>query len=172
MAQRHLGLNFLINLYISEDVRDTTRNRMMMEQVSPGFSERYLLDPMRFKSELSEYRRYIKSMVQLAGVGDKSDAFADELLEFSTKIANIMATPEERRSSNHLLHDVTVVELQQLTDLHAAKWNWTKYLDAVFENTDVILDTSVDRVIVMDLQYLQKLPQLLAETSPATIGNI
>lgn len=27
-----------------------------------------------------------------------------------------MATPEQRRSPNHLLHDVTIDELQQLTD--------------------------------------------------------
>lgn len=31
----------------------------------------------------------------------------------------IMATPEERRSPNHLIHEVTIDELQQLTDLLA-----------------------------------------------------
>lgn len=30
-----------------------------------------------------------------------------------------MATNEERRSSDHLLHEVTINDLQQLTDLHA-----------------------------------------------------
>lgn len=60
-----------------------------MEQVSPGFSERYLMDPQRFKSELFEYRRYIKSMVELAGFGEKSEKFSNEIFEFSTKIANV-----------------------------------------------------------------------------------
>lgn len=32
-----------------------------------------------------------------------------------------MSTPEERRSANHFFHDVTINELQQLTDLHAQK---------------------------------------------------
>lgn len=31
-AQRMLGLNLLINFYISEDVKDTTRNRMMVRK--------------------------------------------------------------------------------------------------------------------------------------------
>lgn len=171
VAQRVLGLNLLINFYISEDVRDTTRNRMMMEQVSPGFSERYLLEPQRFQSELSEYKKYIKAMVELAGAGNKSASFANEILEFSTKVAKIMATPEQRRSANHLFHDVTVDELQQLTDLHVQQWNWTKYLEAVFDDTNVTINTGVDRVIVMDLYYLQKLPQLLAITPPATIAR-
>lgn len=35
----------------------------------------------------------------------------------------IMATPEERRSVNHLFHDVTIDELQQLTDLHVQQVN-------------------------------------------------
>lgn len=30
VAQRALGLNLFINFYISEDVKDTTRNRMMV----------------------------------------------------------------------------------------------------------------------------------------------
>lgn len=34
------------------------------------------------------------------------------------KSVQIMATPEERRSADHLIHDVTIDELQQLTDLH------------------------------------------------------
>ncbi|KAK0158820.1 hypothetical protein PV328_009769 [Microctonus aethiopoides] len=171
MAQRHLGLNLFINFYINEDVRDTTKNRMMMEQISPGFSERYLVDPNRFKSELNEYKRYVKAMVELAGVGNKSMAFADEILEFSTNIAKIMATPEERRSSNHLVHDLTIHELQQMTDLRAVAWNWTEYIEAVFVNTNVSINTNIDRVIIMDLGYLQKLPNLLASTPPATIAR-
>jgi len=62
-----------------------------MEQVSPGFSERYLLDPWRFQSELTEYRRYIKSMVELAGAGNMSASYANEILHFSTKIAEVSA---------------------------------------------------------------------------------
>ncbi|XP_012274418.1 neprilysin-4 isoform X2 [Orussus abietinus] len=171
VAQRALGLNLLVNFYISEDVRDTTRNRMMMEQVSPGFSERYLLDPQRFKSELLEYKKYVAAMVELAGAGNKSQEFATELLDFSTKLARIMTTPEQRRSANHLFHDVTINELQQLTDLHAQQWNWTDYLEAVFHDTNVTLEPSIDRVIIMDLRYLQELPQLLAATSPRTVGR-
>lgn len=60
-----------------------------MEQVSPGFSERYLLDPQRFQSELMEYKKYIESMIELAGAGNMSANYANEILEFSTKIAKV-----------------------------------------------------------------------------------
>ncbi|KAG9430999.1 neprilysin-4 [Apis mellifera carnica] len=168
-AQRVLGLNLFIKLYISEDIQDTTKNKIMIEQVSPGFSEHYLVDPLRFRSELMEYKNYIKNMVELADVGNESIEFANEILNFTTNIAHIMATPEERRSVNHLIYDFSIDELQQWTDLHVQQWNWTKYLEAVFDNTNVTIDIKMDRVIVMDLKYLQELPKLLAITPFATI---
>ncbi|XP_029047783.1 endothelin-converting enzyme 1-like isoform X2 [Osmia bicornis bicornis] len=170
-VQRVLGLDLFLNFYVSEDLRDTRKNRMMIEQVSPGFSERYLLDPQRFESELTEYKEYVKSMMQLAGAGNRSLDFAEEILEFSTKIAKIMATAEERRSDKHLIHDVTINALQQLTDEQVQQWNWTRYVKSVFNNTNVTIDTEVDRVLVMDLRYLQRLPELLAITRTVTIAR-
>ncbi|XP_043588923.1 neprilysin-4-like isoform X1 [Bombus pyrosoma] len=169
--QRVLGLNIFLNFYISEDIRDTTKNMMMIEQTSPGFSERYLLDSSRFQSELMEYKKYIESMIELAGAGNRSTEFANEILNFSTNIARIMATPEQRRNVNHLIYDVTINEFQQMTDLHVQQWNWTRYLEAVFDDTNVTINTESERVIVMDLQYLQKLPKLLATTPFATIAR-
>lgn len=57
--------------------------------MSPGFSERYLLDPLRFRFELMEYKSYIKNMVELAGVGNRSVEFANEILNFTTNIARV-----------------------------------------------------------------------------------
>lgn len=58
--------------------------------MSPGFSEAYLLDPTRFSSELTEYRRYIKDMVELVGASKQtSSEFSDEILNISTEIAKV-----------------------------------------------------------------------------------
>ncbi|KAH0952283.1 hypothetical protein HN011_005253 [Eciton burchellii] len=171
VARRMLDLNLFVHFYISEDIKNTTRNRIMMEQVTPIFNEHYLLDPSRFQSELKEYRKYIKSMVETIGAGNMSANYANDILEFSTKVAKIMETDEERRSPDHLLHDVTIDELQQLTDLHAQEWNWTTYIQAVFEDTNVTINPTVDRVIVTDLRYLQELPVLLSVTPSITIAR-
>lgn len=34
VGQRALGLNLLINFYISEDIKDTTKNRMMVRIIN------------------------------------------------------------------------------------------------------------------------------------------
>lgn len=76
---------------INDSIANNTINCpfLQIEQVSPGFSERYLLDPQRFQSELTEYKEYVKSMMQLAGAGNSSLDFAEEILDFSTKIAKV-----------------------------------------------------------------------------------
>ncbi|XP_012150797.2 endothelin-converting enzyme 1 isoform X1 [Megachile rotundata] len=171
IAQRVLGLNLFVNFYVSEDLRNTTRNRIMIEQVSPGFSERYLLDPHRFRSELTEYKKYVKSMVELAGAGNESQAFAEEIFDFSTKIANMMETPEQKRSENHHIYETTIDGLQRLTDSRVQQWNWTRYVEHVFSDTNVTIDTAVDPVLLINLRYLQRLPELLAITRTTTIAR-
>lgn len=61
-----------------------------MEQASPGFNERYLLDSLRFQTELIEYKNYIKNMIELAGVGNRSIEFANEILNFSRNVARVI----------------------------------------------------------------------------------
>lgn len=41
----------------------------------------------------------------------------------------------------------------------------------MFDDTNVTINTATDHAIVVDLEYLQKLPKLLAETPFTTIGT-
>lgn len=42
MAQRTLGLSVLVHFYISEDIRDTTRNRMMVRMYDYSLKKRVI----------------------------------------------------------------------------------------------------------------------------------
>ena len=55
--------------------------------------------------------------------------------------------------------------------LNLLQHDWQKYIDLVLAETNVTLDQDLDRVIVMDLPYLQKLAILLEKTEPVTIGE-
>uniref|UniRef100_A0ABD2WUX6 Peptidase M13 N-terminal domain-containing protein n=1 Tax=Trichogramma kaykai TaxID=54128 RepID=A0ABD2WUX6_9HYME len=170
-AHRLIKLHLMVNFFISEDPRNGTLNRMMLEQVSPVLPDRHLLDQERFKSEIDEYKKYAKSMLELAGVGKRSGEFAQEIVDFSTQLAGILNTPEERRSPNHMFHDLSFQDLQMTTDMNAAQWNWTTYINGVFNDTDVKIDAAKEKVIVVDMTYLQKLPQLLVLTPSSVIGE-
>ncbi|XP_046396781.1 neprilysin-4-like [Ischnura elegans] len=193
-SQRVLGLSLFVGFYVSEDLRNTSRNVMVLDQVSPGFNERYLLDPVRFSTEVREYRIYLEDMVrvQMARISSATTAqaafnspevkkaastFADEILAFSTSLAKIITTSEQRRDVNSLFHELRANELQNLTDAQVEesatgegmRIDWVKYLTKVMENTDVKLDFNKDFLVVLDATYLQKLANLLSRTKRSTI---
>ncbi|CAB3241292.1 unnamed protein product [Arctia plantaginis] len=172
LGRRVLGLNVLLSVQVAEDVRNTSRNRVVIEQVSPGFSDRYLLQPEQFSHELEQYHKYIKSMISIADNTTDAGQFADDIIDFSKKLAKIMTPVEVRRSGTHLFHEVSVQQLIQGSSSGPAQWkehDWKRYLELVFSNTSVELHPNTDRVIVMDLPYLQKLSILLSDTKPVII---
>ncbi|XP_013161761.1 PREDICTED: endothelin-converting enzyme 1-like isoform X1 [Papilio xuthus] len=171
-SRRMLGLNVLLSVQVAEDVRNTSRNRVVVEQVSPGFSERYLLQAQQFAHELAQYEQYIRDMVSIADPEADAQRFADDIIAFSKSLAKIMTPMEVRRSGTHLFHEVSLSQLLQGTAGGPPQWtqhNWEKYLKLVFANTSVTLDPITDRIIVMDLPYLQKLSVLLNETEPVIV---
>ncbi|XP_050681594.1 endothelin-converting enzyme 1-like [Leptidea sinapis] len=171
-ARRRLGLNVLVSVQVAEDVRNTSRNRVVLEQVTPGFSERYLLQPEQFAQEISQYRTYIREMITVMDPLTNASVFADDIIDFSKALAKIMTPMEVRRSGTHLFHDVSVSQFVNGSSTAPAEWqqhDWRGYLELVFSNTSVELSPHEDRLIVMDLPYLQKLATLLSETKPVLI---
>jgi hypothetical protein len=75
---------------------------VQVDQISPGISERYLLDPARFQTELTEYHSYIRDMVQVFqdhlpnSTAHNSTLFADDVLHFSTQLAAVSIQPSDQ----------------------------------------------------------------------------
>ncbi|CAG9791721.1 unnamed protein product [Diatraea saccharalis] len=174
-ARRMLGLNVLLSVQVAEDVRNTSRNRIVIEQVSPGFSDRYLLQPEQFAHEVGQYRKYIRDVIALSDPTINADGFADDIVEFSKSLAKIMTPVEVRRSGTHLFHEVSMQQLIQGSNGGPAEWkshDWERYMSLVFANTSVSLQGVTDRVIVMDLPYLHKLATLLADAPPLLLDDL
>ncbi|XP_041972841.1 neprilysin-4-like isoform X2 [Aricia agestis] len=171
-TRRTLGMSVLLSTQISEDVRNTSRNRIVLEQVSPGFSDKYLLLPEQFAHEIEQYHKYIRAVVEIADPEVDAQQFADEIISFSKSLAKIMTPVEVRRSGTHLFHDVAVTHFLQGPTDAPPQWkmhDWEKYLSMVFADTNVTLSLTQDRLIVMDLPYLQKLSVLLNATEPVLV---
>lgn len=65
------------------------QKHFQIEQVSPGFSDRYLLQPEQFSHELEQYHKYIKSMISIADNTSDAGQFADDIIDFSKKLAKV-----------------------------------------------------------------------------------
>ncbi|XP_017772763.1 PREDICTED: endothelin-converting enzyme 1 [Nicrophorus vespilloides] len=171
-ARRVLGLNVLYGLNVAEDVRNSSLHKIVIEQVSPGFGERYLLQPSRFRQEIKNYKNHVASMMNAYTNSTDGHAFAEEIVAFGTEIAKVMTPAEKRRSTGHLFHEVTLEELSRGPGQDNISWksvNWTRYMSIVFNETNVSLNSSKDKAILLDLGYMQKLTTLLLRTDPYII---
>lgn len=78
LKTRHVQLILTWSIFVAQ-----------IEQVSPGFSERYLLQPEQFAHELAQYRTYIHDMVAIADPGADADEFAGDIVDFSKSLAKV-----------------------------------------------------------------------------------
>jgi hypothetical protein len=82
---------------------------VQVDQISPGISERYLLDPARFQTELTEYHSYVRDMVQVFqdhmpnSTAHNATLFADDVLHFSTQLAAVSMKPADWLGQIHHL---------------------------------------------------------------------
>lgn len=62
---------------------------MQIEQVSPGFGEKYLLQTEKFAEEIKNYKRYITQMLKAYSNTTQAENFAEDIVKFSTEIAKV-----------------------------------------------------------------------------------
>ncbi|XP_068916710.1 endothelin-converting enzyme homolog isoform X1 [Tenebrio molitor] len=166
-TRRSLGISMLLGMNVAEDVRNSSANKIVIEQVSPGFGERYLLQAEKFSTEIKNYKKYITQMLRAYTNFTGAEHFAEDIVNFSTQIAKVMTPSETRRSPNHLFHEVTLIELANGPGIDNESWrfvNWTRYLSIVFNDTNVVLNPKKDTAILLDLPYLQKLSNLIKKS--------
>ncbi|KAF4521361.1 hypothetical protein B566_EDAN006950 [Ephemera danica] len=165
-SQKTLSSSVIFSLFVSEDLRNTSRNVIMLDQASPGFSERYLADPTRFAREVADYKSYVTDMISslLSKIPNSSlnaSQLANEVVAFSTELSLIMTPAEERRDLSAQSEEMSVEKLQKLTDapLNATtrtnRIDWAEYLRDSFHGSNVTLESD-DMVVVMDSAYLEQ----------------
>ncbi|XP_019873240.1 neprilysin-4 [Aethina tumida] len=171
-AKRLLGLDLFVSSYVSTDVRNTTVNKLVVSQVAPGFKQLYLLDPKKFSNEINIYKTFISNMTIQYGVKfQNTTEFANDVVNFMIKIAQVMTGNKIRRSPAHLFFDVTLHDLAE-GPKGAVSWkifDWRRYLNMLFNDTSVVLNPKIDMAIITDLEYVKKLSVLLNKTDDVTI---
>lgn len=60
-----------------------------IEQVSPGFGERYLLQAEKFSMEIKYYKKYITQMLKAYTNFSEAEHFAEDIVNFTTQIAKV-----------------------------------------------------------------------------------
>ncbi|KAK4871970.1 hypothetical protein RN001_016094 [Aquatica leii] len=172
-ARRLLGVSLLYGFNVAEDVRNSSKNKIVIEQINPGFTERYLLQPEKFSQELLHYKMYIAAVIK-EYANYTNHSFVNDVINVSTEIAKVMTPAEIRRSPGYLFHEVTLVELANGPSQDNDTWrttNWTTYLRIIFDDTNVVLNPQNDTVILFDLPFMKNMANLIKNTDIKVLKN-
>jgi membrane metallo-endopeptidase-like protein 1 len=114
------------------------------------------------------YTYMVKSAVLLGADLDFANEELKESLLFEIDLANITVPSEERRNATALYNPTTLGALPSLEGLPPS---WTEYVQKLFEEADQIKIDESEKVIILNLDYFDKLSKLLKQTKPRVLAN-
>ncbi|KAG7158196.1 neprilysin-1-like isoform X2 [Homarus americanus] len=172
-AKRQLGADYLVNVWVFADQKNTDQTAIYIDQTSLGMSRSVLTTPHNYEERINAYKTYIYTTASIIATSlgeDPSNIDAEVLgvVDFEMALANITTPAEDRRDINLMYNPMTVSELSELnvgSDIH-----WEQILSTMFASTGIPIDGST-RVVVQEPEYLKKLTALVATTSPRTVSN-
>ncbi|KAF7273625.1 hypothetical protein GWI33_013669 [Rhynchophorus ferrugineus] len=161
---RLLNNDVIVSQWIGPDIRHADQYIIHIDQTGLGLPTReYFLDAKNVKY-VTAYKILIISTAKLLGsllVDVESDV--DDIVFFETKLAECMASTEERRN----ISDIYLrTDLSSLT-LYFPQYDWETYFNIIL-GTEISLDTPV---AVYCVKYLLELVPLLSNTDRRTLQN-
>jgi putative endopeptidase len=152
----------LFGFAVEADLKESSTNAFYLGQSGLGMGNRdYYIDPTNAAMK-SGYTAYLNKVFTLAGIdATTADEYATKVVDFETKLAEISWSNVELRDTERSYNPKSLNELNAL----CGNINWTLF----FEELEKEGAKEVDRVIVGQPSYFEKLNNLLTETPIETL---
>ena len=164
-----ISTNVFIKFDVVPDMKDTSKYRLSVDQPKPLMPREYLVLG-EADDTVKGYRDIMGKTFQLLDptiTARTAEETAMSLVQFEIKLAKIMKPKEERQDRSKLYNPMTIGEMT--TKYRPVVWLefFTKMLGEKWEDNIVAGDElkDTDMVIVGNLDYMEKLMDLLEETS-------
>lgn len=144
------------NFAVFNDLKDSKMNAGYIAPAGLGLSRDYYVDQDDdTKEKRQKYIAHIARMLQYFGDSEEvAKANADKIFQYEYNLAEPRLTKEESRDTRKLYNPKTIGELSEI----APSINWENY----FEGIGV---TDIDKVIVMQPQYMEAVEKILTSSS-------
>ncbi|XP_066978196.1 neprilysin-like [Macrobrachium rosenbergii] len=173
-ARRLLAEDYLIKVWVFADQKNTYATAIYVDQSSLGMPRSVLTSPESYEARVTAYKEYMATTASIIakslGMAVDDTVIQEEVkatLEFEMALANITSPDEDRRDSARLYNNMTVGELNDLT---GGFIQWPELLSSMFSPTGIFIDTN-QRVVVQEVEYMERLTDLLQATNSRTVAN-
>ncbi|XP_017884979.1 endothelin-converting enzyme homolog isoform X2 [Ceratina calcarata] len=169
VLQNVYNMDGLFAWSVNEDDRNSSRHIIQIDQggLTLPTVEDYL-NVSEHGKVLTAYLEYMTKIgVLLGGEENSTRRQMQDVIQFETKLAEIMTPPEDRRDKEKLYNNMTLSELEK----RAPFMSWVEY----FENATLLVDKRVDeKTVIVNLapEYFVKLSSLVSDYNKTDEGKV
>jgi len=161
---RKYNNDILLSEWVGPDIKDSEHYILQVDQTSLGLPTRdyYLLEENRVY--LEAYHNYMVELLTLLGTPYTSAlSHAKLLIDFETSLAEITASPEDRKNISELYQRMTIGDMAH----KFPKINWELYFNIILEKNV----SSSEPVVVFAEDYITRLVVLVENTKPNVLNG-
>ncbi|ODM97501.1 Neprilysin [Orchesella cincta] len=165
----------ILSVYVSADLKNTTRSAVYLDQPGFGLPRGVLITPENYTALITAYENYMVEVAQELGTSQTEAQLrtsAKAIIELEVAMAKISSSDEARYDIDRIYNPYALNEYQTITDGVDTEFSivWKNYLDQVFSSSGVAI-TDNEFTIVNELEYIRNLIPILKGAEADTIAN-
>ena len=168
MNNAGFGINSIVSVTIGADDKNSSWNVIGFDQASLGLSREYLIKGFEDKDVQHYYKFMVDTAVLLGAEREFAKSELKESLLFEISLANVNAPKEERRNASNLYNPTILKDVPTFEGLPPS---WTEYVQTIFKNADKIKIDENEKVVLTNVEYFEKVSNLLQKTKPRVLAN-
>ncbi|GFT01325.1 endothelin-converting enzyme homolog, partial [Nephila pilipes] len=154
------GASSFFSWTVQPDLKNSSRNTIALDEPHLTlYSRNYYLNDTKDDKILDACLSHMTKVgVLLGGEEYATNLQMKDILDFETKLAEIILPEEEKLDHNKIYEKMTIAKLQELVPFI----HWTHYFNSAFKSVNRRISSS-EEVVVFAREYLEKLSQLVTE---------
>ncbi|CAL8073146.1 unnamed protein product [Orchesella dallaii] len=165
----------IISMYVSADIKNTTKSVIYLDQPGFGLPRGVLITPENYTALVDAYETYIVEVATELGTSQTEAQLrtgARAIINLEVEMAKISSSDEARYDMERIYNPYMLNDYQDITDGIDAQFSiaWKSYLDQVFSSSGVEI-VEAEPIVVNEVEYIQNLILILKDAEPETVAN-
>ncbi|XP_015776137.1 PREDICTED: endothelin-converting enzyme 1-like [Acropora digitifera] len=166
--QKYLSIAPLFNMYVSADLKDSTKNIIVLDQSGLGISpEAFFKNTSYHRKVRKAYKKLMVDLAKLLGEKPNTEAMMMEIYNFEETLAKNFIPRKLRRDTSKLYKKMTIDDFIKASDISI---DLMDFLKRMFIETGHEI-TGEEKVVSFGLQYVKNMSRIYNATSKRILAN-